>query len=134
MAEDLVRETSPRRRVLLADDNAAMREYVRTLLSGEYDVVEVTDAAAAVRAARDERFALVVTDVARPQLDGTGLLHALRCDPRTQMLPVILLSAATGEESRIDGIVAGADDYLVTPFSARELLARVRARIEIARI
>jgi PAS domain S-box-containing protein len=127
-------DASPRRRLLLADDNADMREHLRTLLSEEYDVVAVGDATAALRTAREEPFDLVLTDVMMPKVDSLGLLHGLRSDPRTRMLPVILLSARAGEESRIDGIVAGADDYLVKPFSARELLARVRARIEIARI
>ncbi|MGH7337075.1 MAG: PAS domain-containing protein, partial [Myxococcota bacterium] len=127
-------DASPRRRVLLADDNADTREHVRRLLSDEYDVVAVGDAAAALQAAREERFDLVLTDVMMPEVDRRGLLHGLRSDARTRMLPVILLSSRAGEESRIDGIVAGADDYLVTPFSSRELLARVRARIEISRI
>jgi CheY-like chemotaxis protein len=64
---------------------------------------------------------------------GFGLLKALRADERTRHLPVILLSARAGEESAVEGFGAGADDYLVKPFSARELMARVRAHLELAR-
>ncbi len=69
-----------------------------------------------------------------PRLDGFGLLNALRADPATRAIPVILLSARAGEESRVEGLEAGADDYLVKPFSARELLARVGANLEMARV
>jgi signal transduction histidine kinase len=66
-----------------------------------------------------------------PRLDGFGLSQALRNDERTHTLPVILLSARAGEESRVEGMGAGADDYLVKPFSARELLARVEAHLNL---
>ncbi len=69
-----------------------------------------------------------------PGLDGFGLLERLRADPRTQAVPVIMLSARAGEEARVEGLVAGVDDYLVKPFSARELRARVAALLEIARV
>ncbi len=67
-------------------------------------------------------------------LDGFGLLRELRADPRTRTLPVILLSARAGEEAKIEGLHAGADDYLIKPFSARELIARIRANLEMSRI
>ena len=69
-----------------------------------------------------------------PRLDGFGLLRELRADPATAAMPVILLSARAGEESRVEGLQAGADDYLVKPFSARELLARVTAQVQMARL
>ena len=77
---------------------------------------------------------LVLTDVMMPRLDGFGLLRELRDDPRTRSVPVIMLSARAGEESRVEGMEAGADDYLVKPFSARELLARVSAHLQMARM
>jgi PAS domain S-box-containing protein len=123
-----------RPRILLADDNADMRAYLRRLLSRWYDITTVDDGLAALAAARAAPFELVLTDVMMPRLDGFGLLAALRADERTKELPVILLSARAGEESRIEGMEAGADDYLVKPFSARELLARVETRLEIARL
>lgn len=121
-------------RILLADDNADMRDYVRRLLSPLYEVVAVGDGVAAIREARAAPFDLVLSDVMMPNLDGFGVLHALRADPRTRELPVVLLSARAGEEARVEGMEAGADDYLVKPFSARELLARVGAHLEIARV
>jgi PleD family two-component response regulator len=68
-----------------------------------------------------------------PHLDGFGLLRALRMDPRTRSIPVIMLSARTGEETQVEGLEAGADDYLMKPFSARELLARVRNLVIVKR-
>ena len=114
-------------RILLADDNADLRHYVQRLLSEAYEVQAVTDGEAALAAARENPPDLVLTDVMMPRLDGFGLIAALRADARTQHVPLILLSARAGEDSRVEGLSAGANDYLVKPFSARELLARVSA-------
>jgi PAS domain S-box-containing protein len=123
-----------RPRVLLADDNADMRDYVRRLLSVYYEVTAVADGREALTLALDNPPDLMLSDVMMPRLDGVGLLKALRTDSRTRTLPIILLTARAGEEARIEGLEAGADDYIVKPFSARELLARVSARLEIARL
>jgi PAS domain S-box-containing protein len=77
---------------------------------------------------------VVLSDVMMPNLDGFGLLHALREDPETKTIPIILLSARAGEESRVEGMQHGADDYLIKPFSARELLARVQTHLQMARM
>jgi signal transduction histidine kinase len=124
----------PRSRILLADDNSDMREYVRRLLAPKYDVVAVADGETALGLARYEEFDLVLSDVMMSKLDGFGLLRALRADERTVTIPVILLSARAGEESRVEGLGAGADDYLVKPFSARELLARVESHLNLQRL
>jgi PAS domain S-box-containing protein len=124
----------PRGQVLVADDNADMRRYLGRLLAGAYDVRGVSDGLAALAAARDRPPDLILADVMMPGLDGFGLLRELRTDPRTRTVPVVFLSARAGEESRLEGLRAGADDYLVKPFSARELLARVKAHLELARI
>ena len=121
-------------RILLADDNADMRSYVRGLLSLNYEVEAVPNGKAALDAARERVPDLVLTDVMMPVLDGFGLLKELRSGERTRTIPVIMLSARAGEESRVEGLDAGADDYLVKPFSARELLARVRSQLEMARL
>src|SRR5262245_57022385 len=121
-------------RVLLADDNSDMREYVRRLLVANYDVEAVADGEAALQAARERPQDLVLSDVMMPKLDGFGLLKALREDKRLATIPVILLSARAGEEARVEGMEAGADDYLIKPFSARELLARVRAHLDMTRL
>jgi PAS domain S-box-containing protein len=121
-------------RVLLADDNTDLREYVQSLLTGQYEVVAVADGEAALRSARERKPDLILSDVMMPRLDGFGLLEAIRADDKLKNIPVILLSARAGDESRIEGIQARADDYLVKPFSARELLARVNSHLEMARI
>src|SRR5262249_46655367 len=121
-------------RILLADDNSDMRSYVRRLLATNYEVQAVADGEAPLQAARELPPDLVLSDVMMPKLDGFGLLKALREDERLATIPVILLSARAGEEARVEGMGAGADDYLIKPFSARELLARVRAHLEITRL
>jgi PAS domain S-box-containing protein len=123
-----------RARVLVADDNGDMRQYLCRLLSASYEVEEVADGEAALSVARRRPPDLVLADVMMPGLDGFGLLSELRADPQTKAVPVVLLSARAGEESRVEGLAAGADDYLVKPFSARELLARVGAHLEMARV
>jgi len=126
-------EGGPRPQIVLADDNADMRDYVQRLLSTEYEVIAMADGRRALQAARDRRPDLVITDVMMPELDGFGLLKALREDPATASIPVIMLSARAGEEARVEGLEAGADDYLFKPFSARELLARVDGTLSLAR-
>jgi PAS domain S-box-containing protein len=123
-----------RPRVLVADDNPDMRQYLSRLLGGAYEVEEVADGEAALAAARERPPDLMLADVMMPGLDGFGLLRELRADPRTRTVPVVLLSGRAGEESRVEGLAAGADDYLVKPFSARELLARVGTHLEMARL
>jgi signal transduction histidine kinase len=124
----------PRPRILWADDNADMREYVRRLLGKRFEVEAVADGQAALEATRATLPDLVLADIMMPRLDGMGLLRALRSDAGLRDLPVILLSARAGEEARIEGMEAGADDYLVKPFSARELLARVESHVRLARL
>jgi len=121
--------------VLVADDNADMREYLINLLhTSGYEVSGVTDGQQALEAIHAQVPDLVIGDVMMPRLDGLQLLAALRSDPRTAALPVLLLSARAGQEASIEGLLAGADDYLVKPFAAAELLARVRANVELARL
>lgn len=118
-------------RVVLADDNADMRSYIRGLLGSLYEVEAVGDGAQALEAARRRRPDLIVSDVMMPHLDGFELLKALRSDGGLSDVPVILLSARAGEESRIEGLRAAADDYIVKPFHAHELLARIGATLEL---
>ncbi|NOJ94041.1 response regulator [Corallococcus coralloides] len=122
-----------RGRILVADDNADMRGYVSGLLSAHWDVRTVADGEAAFEAALEAKPDLLLSDVMMPRLDGFGLLHKLRGDARTHGIPFIMLSARAGEEARIEGLQAGADDYLVKPFSARELLARVDSQLQLGR-
>jgi signal transduction histidine kinase len=123
-----------RGRILLADDNADMREYVRRLLEPHYQVETVDNGKGALDSALVKAPDLVLTDVMMPEMDGFELLRSLRADPKTATVPVILLSARAGEESKVEGMEAGADDYLIKPFSARELLARVRSHLQMAQL
>ena len=121
-------------RVLLADDNADIRAYVGDLLSSLYVVEAVSDGEAALAAARRLHPDLILSDVMMPKVDGLALLKTLRSDQQLRDVPVVLLSARAGEEARIEGLDAGADDYLVKPFSGRELLARIGALLELTRM
>ncbi|WP_432907305.1 SpoIIE family protein phosphatase [Micromonospora matsumotoense] len=123
-----------RPRVLVADDNADMRDYLHRLLRSRYDVTAVGDGLAALARARADLPDLIVSDVMMPGLDGLELVAALRAEPRTMGVPVLLLSARAGQEAAVEGLEAGADDYLVKPFPAEELLARVRANVDLARL
>ena len=124
-----------RGRVLAVDDNADMREYLTRVLGPVFEVVTAEDGEAALETvARRGPFDLVLTDVMMPRLGGFGLLKALREEETTRALPVIMLSARAGEEASVEGLEAGADDYLVKPFSARELLARTRSALELSRM
>ncbi|WP_291982683.1 ATP-binding protein [Luteitalea sp.] len=120
-------------RVLVADDNADMRDYLARLLGRYWTVETVVDGQRALEAIARVRPDLVLTDVMMPGVDGFGLLRALRSDPATCAIPVVVLSARAGEEARIEGIESGADDYVVKPFSSRELVARVNAQMALAR-
>ena len=120
--------------VLVADDNSDMRQYLLRLLSERYEVIAVPDGQVALALVHDRAPDLILSDVMMPNLDGFGLLRELRSDPKTRTVPIILLSARAGEESRVEGMEHGADDYLIKPFSARELLARVQTHLEMARI
>jgi len=120
--------------ILLVDDNADMREYVQGLLGGRFDVIPAENGRLALKAMERRKPDLVLTDVMMPELDGFGLLRAVRENPSTCLIPVVMLSARAGDEARIGGIDAGADDYLTKPFTARELLARVEAQLKMARL
>jgi PAS domain S-box-containing protein len=123
-----------RPRILLAEDNADMRDYVYRLLNQRYQVEAVSDGVAALEAARKNPPKLVLSDVMMPGLDGFGLVRGLRSDPATLDIPIILLSARAGEDAVVEGVGAGADDYLTKPFSARELMTRVAAHLEMDRM
>lgn len=120
-------------RILVADDNADLRDYLRRLLGTYWKVTTVADGAEALAAARAAAFDLVLADVMMPAMDGFALLRAIREDDVLKQTPVIFLTARAGEDTAIEGLLAGADDYLTKPFSARELIARVGGQIELAR-
>jgi DNA-binding NtrC family response regulator/signal transduction histidine kinase len=127
-------ELAGRELIVVADDNADMRKYLRHLLDGRYEVHTVSDGRQALATTRLLRPALLLADVMMPQLDGFGLLRAVRDDAVLAGTPIILLSAQAGEEPRLEGLQAGADDYLVKPFTARELMARVEVHLKLAKL
>lgn len=117
--------------ILLAEDNPDMRDYMRRLLLADgYHVETASDGEEALALANRRSFDLILSDVMMPKVDGIQFLRALRKDPNLKSTPVLLLSARAGEEFRIQGLNAGADDYLTKPFSARELLSRISAHID----
>ena len=121
-------------RVLVVDDNSDLRDYLARTLARRWTVDTAVDGEAALAAVRANRPDVIVTDVMMPNLDGFGLIARLRADESTSDITVIVLSARAGEESRIEGLRAGADDYLVKPFSARELVARVQVHLTLAHL
>ncbi|KAK9759937.1 hypothetical protein K7432_016531, partial [Basidiobolus ranarum] len=121
-------------RVLLVEDNVDMRRYIRSILEKWWKVTEVSNGEQAYHIALSDPPDLILSDVMMPTLDGFGLLKVLRTQPLTKFIPAILLSAQAGEEARVDGLNAGADDYLVKPFSAKELIARVHTHLELGKL
>lgn len=121
-------------RILIVEDNADMRQYIARLLTPHYHVIAVTNGQAALAEVQAQLPDLILSDVMMPHLDGFELLRAVRADPVSRAVPMILLSARAGEEARIEGLEQGVDDYLVKPFSARELLARVESHVKIAQM
>ncbi|KAF9928225.1 hypothetical protein FBU30_002539 [Linnemannia zychae] len=136
--EDFVSRTMTRKGyIIVVDDNNDMRAYLREILSKEFRVRCAVDGLDAIRVITDrlkqgKRIDLVLSDVAMPNMNGHELLQRLRSDTSTMMTPCILLSARAGEEANVEGLDLGADDCLVKPFSARELLARVRSSIRLS--
>lgn len=111
-----------------------MRDYLRRLLVPHFDVETVGNGVEALQAIRHTKPDLLLSDVMMPGTGGFALLHEIRTDATLGGLPVILLSARAGDEAKVEGLNAGADDYLIKPFSARELLARVNTNIAMARL
>lgn len=125
----------PRGRVVIAEDHAETREYLSHVLEAAGFTAEaVADGTAALATCQARAPDALVSDVLMPGLDGFELIERLRADERTAVIPVLLLSARGGEDFRIEGIAAGADDYLVKPLSSRELVARVEGAVRLARL
>jgi signal transduction histidine kinase/CheY-like chemotaxis protein len=126
------RAVSSRQLVLVADDNADMRKHLATVLGSRWDVLVAGDGRQALELARRHRPDLLITDVMMPELDGFGLIAAIRADADLASLPVIMLSARAGQEAVGSGLAAGADNYLGKPFSSAVLISKVAARLEAA--
>jgi len=117
--------------VLVVDDNANMRRHIQSILQKRFRIITATNGVEALKKIKSEKPALVLSDIMMPVMDGIELIKQIKQNERTAELPVILLTARAGEESKVEGFETGADDYLVKPFSANELIARINAQIRI---
>lgn len=125
--------TAKKARVLIADDNEDMKDYIKSLLENEYEIATAGNGMEALDKLKNFAADVVISDVMMPVMDGIELLQNIKNNPATLRVPVILLSARAGEEAKIEGYDLGADDYLVKPFSAKELLARIRSQINLSK-
>jgi signal transduction histidine kinase/chemotaxis response regulator CheB len=128
-----LRNYAPGAHILVADDSKDMRDYLVRLLAEHWHVDTAVDGIAALEIARRRPPDLVVADVMMPGLDGFELLRELRADSHLREIPVVLVTARAEEEEAVGGLLAGADDYIVKPFSPRELVARIGGQLELAR-
>ena len=118
--------------ILLVEDNRDMRNYLTRLLCADYEVVSVCDGQQALERVHTVRPHLILSDIMLPRIDGIELLKRLRSNREFQLIPFIFLSARAGQEAEIEGLLTGADDYLVKPFAAKDLLARVKKTLGLA--
>jgi two-component system alkaline phosphatase synthesis response regulator PhoP len=122
-------------KVLVVDDEENIVELIRYNLEREgYTVITANDGEEAYRLSRQEQPDLVILDVMLPGQDGLSVCRNLQHDQKTRHIPIIMVSARVEEVDRIVGLEMGADDYITKPFSPRELLARVKARLRRGRI
>jgi signal transduction histidine kinase len=134
LSADTAPQATVRARILVVDDNADIRTYLTGLLGSRWLVETEPDGAAALERIRNSTPDLIIADVMMPVMGGFRLLRAIRADETISQIPVMLLSARAGEEASAEGLRAGADDYVIKPFSARELVARVESRLSQARL
>lgn len=121
-----------RSRILVADAHTDLRLYLGSLIGREHDVIVVNDGEEALAAIGVQPPDLVIADVTIPNLGGYELVSRLRAEPSTASVPIILLSGTVDEDARIEGLVYGADDYIVKPFSVRELRARINTHLALS--
>ncbi len=121
----------PNAKILVVDDNADMRQYLSQLISPHWNVKLATNGQEALSMLQQSPFDLILTDIMMPILDGINLLKNIRADAQLKNIPVIFLSARAGEEASVEGLEAGADDYLIKPFSAREVLIRIETHLKV---
>ena len=120
--------------VLIAEDNAEMRRLLAFLIGREFRVRVASNGRRALEAVRESAPEVVVTDVMMPEMSGTDLCQALKQDPETRGIPVILVTSKAEREMKIEGLEMGADDYVTKPFHPRELLARVRSLVRLRQL
>lgn len=119
-------DESDRKLVLLVEDNADLRQFTRSILSTEYRIIEAEDGKQGVEMALEHVPDLIVTDVMMPHMNGNELCDTLKNHPTTDHIPVVMLTAKSSTANKITGLEVGADDYLLKPFNARELLLKIQ--------
>ena len=120
--------------ILIVDDNADMREHLQSVLMPHFKVVTANNGREALQKIQQQPPALILSDIMMPVLDGIGLLQEVKANKTTAHIPVVLLTARAGEESKIVGWETGADDYLTKPFSSKELISRIASQIKTQQI
>ncbi|HWR69943.1 MAG TPA: response regulator, partial [Dehalococcoidia bacterium] len=116
--------------LLIVEDNADVRKYVSSILGNSYRIIEAQDGEEGLDKSLGCVPDLIITDIMMPKMDGFHLCGKLKADSRTSHIPVIMLTAKATSKDKIDGLEVGADDYIMKPFEARELEARIRNLIE----
>jgi PAS domain S-box-containing protein len=124
--------SAERARLLVVEDDARMRRVLELLLSDRWDVEVASDGREALELARRNPPDLVLTDLILPGIDGFELMRELRAAPRTRAVPIIVITGLTEEADRLRALEAGANDFLIKPFSERELYLRVTTHLEMA--
>jgi DNA-binding response OmpR family regulator len=122
---------TPVPRLLLVEDSFDLRAYLRILLAPAYRVLEATNGQEAWELLQHTRPDIILSDVMMPHLDGIELCRRVKAAPLLRKVPIVLLSAKALPQHRVEGLEAGADDYLAKPFSAAELLQRLHARLRV---
>jgi len=125
----LVEKAAHRPRLLLLEDNEDMRAYLRMNLEPYYTVTEAIDGRDVIDIVAEIQPELIVSDVMMPHVDGLSVCRLLKADARFRSIPIMLLSAKGSVDNRVEGLQAGADDYLAKPFSVAELLQRLCSRV-----
>ncbi|MHB1050735.1 MAG: hybrid sensor histidine kinase/response regulator transcription factor [Bacteroidota bacterium] len=111
--------------LLIIEDNADMRRYIRFHIEEQFSIVEAVNGEEGVERAINTIPDLIISDVMMPKMDGFEVCKRLKSDHRTSHIPIILLTAKAGQEHKMEGLETGADEYLVKPFDAKELLVRL---------
>lgn len=127
VGEEEGQQDMPKRKIVVVDDNAGMREYLEQQLSADFEVLVAENGEQGLALIRENGPAIVISDVRMPVMTGFELCHALRQDVETNHIPIILISALSDRENIIYGLEAGATDYIIKPFDMTVLRTRIRS-------